>query len=231
MVDEVMPDQPTLPRRRWPFTRRQIMSQVGVAAVILISGVAIGIGGTILSLKERNWRPPLPPVRDPNTLIDRWRTDLDLSDEQARQIKDAYAKRSAGLRIRMEEMRKSEQAERTAFDKSMKSILTDEQYIKWQEMLREHMKRLRERWPGGPDGRRGRGGPDGYRGRGGPDGYRGRGGPDEGRPGGPRGEWRPGGPPRPPRERHAEFRQPDLPQDVEPNAPVPSEDPNSGAST
>ena len=224
MVDEVMPDQPAMPRRRFPFSRRQILSQIGVAAVILISGVAIGIGGTILSLKERNWRPPLPPVRDPNALIDRWRTDLDLSDEQARQIKDAYAKRSAGLRIRMEEMRKSEQAERTAFDTSMKSILTDEQYVKWQEMLREHMKRLRERWPGGPDGRRGRGGP------GRPDGYRGRGGPDGGRSGGPRGEWRPGGPPRHPPEGDAEFRRPDIPQGVEPNAPVPSEDPNIGTS-
>jgi len=50
MVDEGRPEH-VLPHRRPPFNRRQLLMQVVVAAVILISGIGIGAGGTILALR------------------------------------------------------------------------------------------------------------------------------------------------------------------------------------
>ncbi len=185
MVDETKPVHPVTPRSKWPFTRRQIISQVIVAAVILASGIGIGVGGTILSLKDRIIRfPPIGgerPPGPPNELIDRWRADLSLTDEQVQQIKDMFSQRLAAARKQWETMMELQRKEREEFVASMKSILTPEQFTKWQDEFNRHMGHWRPRGPGGPSGpggpdRRGRpdhqggpnrpSGPDGHRDRG-----------------------------------------------------------------
>lgn len=189
MVDEMKPVHPVAPRSRWLFTRRQIVGQVIVAAVILASGIGIGVGGTILSLKDRiMWRfPPRggPPRFDPNEDINRWRTELGLSDDQAQQIKDVFTKRHAAFRQRLDEMFQVQQAEREEFVASMKSILTPDQFQKWEHEVKERERHFRQwrpdgfKGPGGPGGRGkpgGRGdfdGPDRHRGDRGPRGMRG----------------------------------------------------------
>jgi hypothetical protein len=190
MVDEMKPTQPVTPRSRWPFTRRRIIAQVIVAAVILASGIGIGAGGTVLALKDRLIRfPPRgdrPRPPDPNGPIDRWRGELGLTDEQAQQIKDMFTKQLAAARDRWLSIEKQAQIERDEFVASMKSILTPEQFEKWEQEFRERERHFRGWRPGGPRGdRRGPDGPNR------PDGHR-RGGPRSMRP--------PGPPPEPPPE-------------------------------
>jgi Spy/CpxP family protein refolding chaperone len=175
MVDEMKPDRPVIPHRL-PPTRRQILTQIVVAAVILASGIAIGTGGTILALKDRIARFPLPPPGgrfdppDSNRPIERWRSELNLTDEQARQIKDLFTKGVIAARERWRLIWEQEQKDREAFVKSMESILTAQQFQTWEQEFRDRERHF-QRWrPGGPDD--GRGGPDGRRGRG-PRGMRG----------------------------------------------------------
>jgi Spy/CpxP family protein refolding chaperone len=182
MVDETKPIHPVVPRSRWPFTRQQIVGQVIVAAVILASGIGIGVGGTILSLKDRivrlpridDRRPPTPPPE----LIEGWRADLGLTDEQVRQIKDMFSQRMTAAREQRKKMMELQRQEIEEFVASMKSILTAEQFAKWHKEFIDHVGHLRPRGPGGP------GGPGGFDRRGKPDHQ---GGPK--RPGGPDGHW------------------------------------------
>ncbi len=206
MVEETKLGGPLPPRRRWPYTRRQVIGQIIVATVILGSGIGIGAGGTLLMLKNRMF-PPFPPERDADALVDRWRTDFALTDAQARQIKDMFTKRRTAARKRWEEIWKLEQTEREAFAKSMKTVLTPEQYAKWLNQLnelKEREKRFRRWRPGGPRGPGGLGGPDGHRSRG----PRGTKGPGPDYPP----EFGPGGPPEPGPERHPEFEPQHQPE-------------------
>jgi len=207
MVDELKPIHPVAPRPRWPFTRRQIVAQIIVAGVILASGIAIGIGGTILSLKDRIIRFPPPGGRpwmpDANELIDRWRTDLSLTDEQARQIKDIFTKSLEATRERWILIANSQQKEREEFAASMRGILTPGQFQKWEDEFKERERHFRQWRPGGPGGpdRMGRpdrqggpsrpGGPDGHRDRG----FRGMRGPESPPDGPPPDSPRPDSPP------------------------------------
>lgn len=175
MVDEMRPVHPVAPRPKWPFTRRQIVGQIIVAGVILASGIGIGIGGTILSLKDRITRFPPPGDRmrppDANELINRWRADLGLTDEQAQQIKGMFEKRLAAAREQWVKMAEAQRQELDELVASMKSILTPEQFAKWQDEFNRHMGHWRPRGPGGPGGPDHQGGPNRP---GGPDGHRNR---------------------------------------------------------
>jgi len=203
MVDEMKPVHPVVPRPRWPFTRRQIVGQIVVAAVILASGIGIGIGGTILSLKDRIIRTPVGdpmPPRPPEWLIDRWRADLSLTDEQVQQIKDMFGQRMAAARKQWETMMELQRKEREEFVASMKSILTPEQFTKWHEEFKQHMDHLGprgSRGPGGPGGPDRKGRPDHQGGpnrSGGLDGHRDRGFRDMKGPNTPPEGLQPGGP-------------------------------------
>lgn len=198
MVNEMKSTHPVAPRSRWPFTRRQIVAQVIVAAVILASGIGIGIGGTILSLKDRiMWRPPEPPGRGegikgrfgPDAIIEEWKTEYGLTDEQAQQAKDTLTSQFEATRAIWLEFAERNKAEREKFIEAMGGVLTPEQFGRWEPEFRrrtEHFDRWRPGGPGGPRGdRRGPEGPNR------PDGDRRR---------GPRGMRPPGPPPEPPPE-------------------------------
>jgi hypothetical protein len=191
MVDEMKPVHPVAPRPRWPFTRRQIVAQIVVAAVILASGIAIGTGGTILTLKDRiMWRPPEPPGRGggirgpfgPDPIVEEWTTKYGLTGEQAQQAKDTLTKQFEATRTIWTEFADRNKAERDKLIEAMKGILTPEQFSKWEPDFTErtqHFDRWRPGGPGGPGGRGrpgGRGdfdGPGGRRGDHGPRGMRG----------------------------------------------------------
>jgi hypothetical protein len=168
MVDPTKPDGPA-PRVRPPYSRRQIISQVGIAAVILISGIGIGTGGTILVLKDRiMWRrPDFSPPPPPDKIVEQWQIDYGLTDDQVRQAKEAFAASWANTREIFKDSFQKQQAEQTNFAKSIKAIFTPEQYQKWEHEFKERAEKFR-RWrprpgegPGGPPGGR----KDGHRDR------------------------------------------------------------------
>jgi len=164
MVDETKPQGPP-PRPRLPYTRQQIISQAIMAAVILVSGIGIGTGGTILTLKDRiiwhphrfgdNGRDRRPPDRD---LAKMWQTEYGLTDDQARQAREAFAASWANTRKIFERIGQEMEAEQANFAKSIQAIFTSEQYQKWEQDFKARAERAR-RWRPGPGG--GPGGPGG----------------------------------------------------------------------
>ncbi|MCX5643169.1 MAG: hypothetical protein NTZ17_00545 [Phycisphaerae bacterium] len=199
MVGEGKPEHPLHPRR--PFNRRQLLMQAVVAVVILVSGIGIGAGGTILALKNRlvprlRLPPPSPPGMEPNVLVERWKGEYGLSDKQAQQAKDTLTKQFAATRELWQKFTQAEQSEREKFATAIKKILTPEQFTKWDEDLKKRLEHFRGMRPF--DGRgAGRGGPRGERGPG-------RSMDPEGR----RGNW----PPRPPMDSDG-HRRGDRPPD------------------
>lgn len=193
MVEPAKPEHPVVPHHRAPLTGRQIIAQVIVAAVILVSGIAIGSGGAVLALKDRiipkiKLLPADPgpgPGPEPNFLVERWTQDYGLSEKQAGQVKETLIEQWAGTHELWQKFMQAEQTQRQKFAEAMKKILTPEQYEKWEGDLRKRFEHFRGMRPfeGRPGGR---GGPRGDR-------------PREWRmdPNAPRGGW----PPRDPNER------------------------------
>jgi len=159
MVDEPKPEGDTnhgiprsgsphpLPHRHAPLSRRQLVMQVVVAAVILGSGVGIGIGGTILALKGRiiqrvRLMPTDPPGPEPNFIVARWKTEYGLSGKQEQQVKDILTKQFTDLRKIRQTLFQAEQAAREKSAASIQKILTSEQYTKWDQ----DMKRMSDRF-------------------------------------------------------------------------------------
>jgi Spy/CpxP family protein refolding chaperone len=182
MVDETKPEHPLHPHRP-PFSRRQLLMQVVVAGVILVSGIGIGTGGTILALKDRIvWQdPPTPPDRGgergprPPNVVEEWKTKYSLSDEQAQKVKALFDARFEAGRLRWEQLRKIEADEREQLVADMKGILTPEQFESWHADYVQRIAAMQNRPFWGPRGDH-RGPPRGDRGAGprrGPDGRRG----------------------------------------------------------
>jgi hypothetical protein len=166
MVGEAKPEHPLIPRRP-PSNRRQLLMQALVAVVILVSGIGIGTGGTILALKNRlvprlRLPPPGPPGMEPNVLVERWKGDYSLSEKQAKQAKDTLTKQFAATRELWQKFATAEQSEREKFAGAMKKILTPDQFAKWDSELKRRAEHFRGMRPF--DGRGGgRGGPRGER--------------------------------------------------------------------
>jgi hypothetical protein len=149
MVNQTGADSPIPPRPR--FTRRQVLMQVLIGVVILISGMGIGTGGTILVLRDRIiWRFPQPPDRRPGPpdIVKMWQTDYGLTDDQVSQARQVLATSMATTQTFWKELQQKEQAERQKFAESMKDILTPEQYQKWENDFVERMKQIERRRPG-----------------------------------------------------------------------------------
>ena len=203
MVGDTKPEHP-LHHHRPPLSRQQLLMQFVVAGVILISGIGIGAGGTILALQDRIiWHIPTPlPDRDRppgprpgGDIVKMLKVQYNLSDEQEEKVKTLFAARLEATRARWKELNTAEQAERDKLIEDMKPILTPDQYEKWHADYQKMMDDMRNRPFWGPRGDR-RGPPHGDRGPG-PDGWRG--GRSRERFGDPNGP-RMGGSPRPIRD-------------------------------
>lgn len=168
MVESANPEHPMPSHHRPPLTRRQLVAEIGVAVVILVSGIAIGSGGAILALKDRiipkiKLLPPdFGPGPEPNFLVERWTQDYGLSDKQAKQVKETLTEQWAGTRDLWQKFMQAEQTQRQKFAEAMKKTLTPEQYARWESDLKKRFERFRGMRPfeGRPGGR---GGPRGDR--------------------------------------------------------------------
>jgi hypothetical protein len=153
-----------------PPTRQQILAQVIVSAVILVSGIVIGSGGTILALRDRIIPPTTTTVVEPNDnrnrrvegpaneIVAKWTTDYGLTETQAQQAKETLTNQFTAIHSLWTKLQEAEQAEREKFASAMKGILTEDQFTRWDADFRrmvEHMQRMRPFDPG----RGGRGGP------------------------------------------------------------------------
>ena len=210
MVEQALPSVPPAGKKRLSRRGRQIFAQVVVGLIILICGIIIGSGATVLRLKGRVVMPPgpRPPTRE---VVDDMAARYNLTPEQVKKVETTFEKRRETVQSIFEEFRSKSEAEFKTLSADIKKILTPEQYARWEQDFQR--RRRPGPWERGP-GRPGEGGP----------GRRGPGGPGDRGPGrgfgdrGPR-DFRDRGPGRDFRERDRGLREPNTP---EPNTRVPS---------
>ena len=135
---------PIPPSRKKPLShhRKQIYLQIIAGIIILVCGVVIGSGITLLRLKDkmimRGPRPPLPAI------IEDIQGRYDLTREQVEKVEGVLGKRRETMHSLFEEFRQKTEAEFQKISIEMKEILSPEQYERWEK----DFKFRRERGPG-----------------------------------------------------------------------------------
>lgn len=189
-----------------------------VGGVLVLSGMVMGAGGTVLLVNDRLEQPDQAPKQFSRRLADRMTRDLGLTPEQESEIHTIFEKHQTEMHAVRKSVEQRIQDSFTTMRSEVNEILTPEQAKLWDERLREYRKQDdRGRPP------RHEGGPprDGYDGR--PDNEP----PQHRRPGdretrdgdrpGPRHEPPVDGEPQPPR--HPEEQRPDRLEGFQPPTP------------
>ena len=124
------------PRRSW------VLMILGAA--MLLSGVALGVGGAMLWLRGDGGRARLGQLDRPAARIAaEIAGTCDLSKRQTRQVREIIARRLEVLREIRQEMVDAVLAEHETLRGEMKEVLDDRQFRRWSRRLREVQERGR----------------------------------------------------------------------------------------
>ncbi len=139
MVDEEKTTGPV------SISRRQTRQLIALGVVILISGIVIGSGATMLCLKDRTVRPSKYEGKQHLHLVKKMQADYDLSKEQSGQLEELFKKRFANTQTIRQESRQKMNEERKELIASVKEVLTKEQFDKWDKEFKTREKKSRDR--------------------------------------------------------------------------------------
>ena len=142
------------PRR----ARKQKFVQVLVGLIIFISGMFVGVGGTIAVLKDKVIWMHRRPRMDAGKIVEYMKEEYRLTDQQVPQIKQLMDKHFESGRIVRQEFQKRMETGIEQFTADMKQVLTPQQFEQWKQDFQERRKqgggKFRPRPPGpsGPSG-------------------------------------------------------------------------------
>lgn len=112
-----------------------------MGAVLLVCGVVIGAGGTVLVVKNRMDQPGSAPEQFNRRLTERMTRDLDLTPEQSKQIRAVFD----GHREEMKSIREGVDEQMNALRETMRDevseILSPEQLSQWESRVKEYDRR------------------------------------------------------------------------------------------
>lgn len=159
-----MSDNVEIVKKTQPLKRRQKLAMALLGVVILSSGFVLGASVTFFVLRERI--RPVPPPFPSERILEGLTKDLQLNEDQQEQVKNLFDDLHEKFTIVREEVGKEMTGHRKGMDARMKTILTEEQFSKWESYKARMERRRKGRWGRGREGeRRGGGrGPGGNRG-------------------------------------------------------------------
>jgi len=128
--DNAAPSAPALPASVPGLPRRRIWLATALGAVILICGIVIGSGGTVLWIRHKMDQFRRGPDRMPVELAERVRFQLNLTDQQAKRVEEILRKRHEAL---MKLLRETFKAELEGMRAEVATVLTPEQVKKWND--------------------------------------------------------------------------------------------------
>ncbi|HBG77973.1 MAG: hypothetical protein WC765_08515 [Phycisphaerae bacterium] len=126
-------------------SRKQVIIMVVCAAVIFLSGIAIGIGTTVL-LAQNRFIKIAPSHMTAESLTKKISKKYDLNSQQTAQVQTLLSDMFAKGKLNRDEMDARRDADAEIMIAQMKLILTDEQFAKWNEnftKLRAKFKKFR----------------------------------------------------------------------------------------
>ena len=152
-----MSDNVEIVKKTQPLKRRQKLAMALLGVVILSSGFVLGASVTFFVLRERI--RPLPSPFPSGRILQGLTRDLELTDDQQALVKQLLDGQAAKFRERRREAGESSKKHLEDMVASMKNILTEEQFAKWEPDFKSRMERMQERWNRSRErGRPGRGG-------------------------------------------------------------------------
>ena len=114
------------------------------AFIILFSGIAIGIGGTILMVKHRViWISRMP--KDANDITEMVAKKYDLNPQQVDQVRKIITNSFEQRKLDDETLSAKRDIYAKQIAAEMNSILTPEQFEKWNKDFQEMRERIKKR--------------------------------------------------------------------------------------
>jgi hypothetical protein len=114
-------------------------------AILIVSGIGIGVGGMLLlrpppQAAARNETAP-PPFR-PGPFVEEMRHDLNLSDQQAHAVGDAYKVTLDAVKNLRDNMLVQLTAEHEKLRQSLRQILNEQQFAQWEQRFESKRREL-----------------------------------------------------------------------------------------
>ncbi len=153
------------PESPLPVPRRSVWKTVALGTVLLLCGMFIGSGLTLIGIKRRvdefRARPDLLSER----MVDRMDAELELTDKQTEEIRKIFGEARRESAQMRERGRAQAQAFFRDFQGKVSQVLTPSQQSEWEEWFRKARGRAMRERSGGPrdkdnDGKRGDGPPE-----------------------------------------------------------------------
>ncbi len=139
-----MSDNVEIVKKTQPLKRRQKLAMALLGVVILSSGFVLGASSTFFVLRERI--RPLPSPFPSGRILQGLTRDLELTDDQQALVKQLLDEQAAKFRERRREAGEKSKTHINEMVASMKTILTEEQFAKWEPDFNSRMERMQERW-------------------------------------------------------------------------------------
>jgi hypothetical protein len=121
--------------------RRRGLIAWALALLLLGLGAAAGVAADRLVLRDRD-RPRGPP--SPETVLERMRRDLDLTEAQAREVRAVLDERWRAHGALFERIDPEAEAIRTAADDRIRAVLEPSQRERFERQVAEHERRRAE---------------------------------------------------------------------------------------
>ena len=124
--------------------RNKVSARIILAIAVLFLGCQIGLAQR--SQGGQGGPPPIPDQEQIDKMVDKLSEELDLSDDQKKVIQQKYEDHFKILESKMKEGRPDRNvmdAIKSDFENEVKAVLTDEQKIKYEKLMKKEQKRQR----------------------------------------------------------------------------------------
>lgn len=128
------------------YRHKRILVGILYAAIILASGIAIGAGGTILLVKHRVIWIGHHPHKDIAGITKEISEKYGLNQQQTKQVEEIINKVFQQKKLNDEEMNKRREADTQIMIAEMNSVLTPEQFARWNKDFQEMREKFQKRF-------------------------------------------------------------------------------------
>ncbi|MEN6386883.1 MAG: hypothetical protein ABFD79_17015 [Phycisphaerales bacterium] len=124
--------------------KNKVMAKLVCGLVILLSGIIIGSGATVLMVKHRViWVSKVS--KDANDIADKIARKYVLTDEQHKQVQQIMLKAFAEKKLFDQQQEKQRNDYAKVFIAEMNSVMTPEQFAKWNKDFMEMREKFKKR--------------------------------------------------------------------------------------
>jgi transcriptional regulator of heat shock response len=128
------------------YRHKQVLLRIICAVIILISGIAIGAGGTILLAKHRVIWIGHPHKKDAAAITKKISTKYGLTQEQTKQVEQILNKAFQQRELHNKEMDKKRDADTQIIIAEMNDVLTPAQFERWNKDFQAMREKFKNRF-------------------------------------------------------------------------------------